>query len=362
MGSIVRVGGALRPHQQKIRGLVGRVVNAMHAKQEWAVLFPNGDHQVLHAKNLQVVDDEEYVAHAIVHSSSGGDSHAPQLRTTKVSMLDSSMIARVLVAPEEEVFTCADQIAMMDKAGEHTAGLLRMLEAGDTLRAVPGHDEVVVPGVSRDTWRLLRHTTSCQEGYVRLSDKHVRPLRSRSSLMERTHHPVAAACRDYNSATTTYSLYTVELQAGVAAKLGATAVATDLSLSFFLHRKAPKFFTMWHHGNPICFKHHINDDRCDVKDIYDMPVWAGFCHVEVHNHFHNWPWRALPPGNLQFSKLWRQIHKRIVQELLRLFAMLARARSDYAFNYYQLQVFKRLSAKDLEGAARYHRRGRGDAF
>ena len=334
VGSIVRVGGALRPHQQKLRGLVGRVLNAMHAKQEWAILFPNGEHQVFHAKNLQVVDDEEYVAHAIVDSSSGGDSHAPQLRTTKVAMLDSSMIARVLVAPEEEVFTCADQIAMMDKAGERTAVLLRMLEARDTLRAVPGHDEVVVPGVG-DTWRLLCHTTSRQEGYVRMCDKHVRPLRSRSSLMKRTHHPKAAVCRYYNSTSTTFSLYTVEIQAGV-------AVAADLSASFFVLREAPKFGAMWPDGNPICFKHHIRDDRCDDVDIYEMPVWAGFCRVQVHNHFNNWPWRALPPGNLQMRKLWRQIRKRVVQELLRLFAMLARARSDYAFNYFQLQVFKRM--------------------
>ena len=230
---------------------------------------------------------------------------------------------------------------MMDKADEDTAVLVRMLGAGDTLRPVPDHDEVITP--SGDTWRLLCHASPRQEGYVRLSDKqgteYVRPLRPRSSPMERTHNPRAAVARYYNSTSNTYSLYTVASQAAVAADLVATAVAVDLDICLFVLRKAPSLFRVWAGGNPIRITDYSTDEAgIEVEVVEQMPLWAGFCHVQL-----NWNGEVqlLPSCPLRLKKWWRWCRKRIVKELLRLFAMLARARSDYAANYADLQQWIR---------------------
>ena len=336
VGSSVRVGDRLSRLKSKFRGLVGRVVEHIPRRvgsriaSRWAVLFPNGDRVVLNESSLQVVDDEELVAHAMVGSISDGDSHAPQLRATSV-------------APSaEEVFTCVAQIAMMDKADEDRAVVVRRLEAGDTLRPVQGHDEVITPG--GDTWRLmLCYADPRQEGYVRLSDKqgkeYVCPLRPRSSRMERTHNPHAAVARYYNSTTNTHSLYILAMQAAVAADQVATAVAEDLEACFFVMREAPSLFRIWAGGSPIRITDYSTDSAgIQVEAVEQMPAWAGFCHVQLH-----WSGevKLLPSCPLRLKKWWRWCQKRIVKELLRLFVMLARARSDYASNYAFLQRWLR---------------------
>ena len=333
MGSKVRVGDTLGRFKTKFRGLVGRVVEHVPRRFgtfKWRVLFPNGDSVVFSTTNLQVVDDEEHVAHAMVGSSSDGDSHVPQLRTTSVAL------------SAEGVFTCVAQIAMMDKADEDTAVVVRRLGAGDTLRPVPGHDEVITPG--GDTWRLMIcHAFPRQEGYVRLSDKqgteYVRPLRPRSSRMERIHNPCAAVIRHYNRTTNTHSLYIVAMQAAVAADRVANTLAVDLQACFFVLREAPSLFRTYAGGNPIRINYPSTDSAdCEVVTIDQMPVWAGFCHVQL-----NWNGgvQLLPSCRLRLNKWWRWIRKRLVRELLRLFVMLARARSDYAANYADLQFWLR---------------------
>ena len=340
VGSIVRVGGRLCPFKRKMRGLVGEVVEHIlkgrAGHHRWAVLFPNGDRVVFSTSSLEVVDDEEHVAHAMVGSISDGDSHAPQLRTTSVAL------------SAEGVFTCVAQIAMMDKAEEDTAVVVRRLGAGDTLWPVPGHDEVITPG--GDTWRLmLCHAFPRQEGYVRLSDKqgaeYVRPLRPRSSRMERIHNPCAAVIRHYNRTTNTHSLYIVAMQAAVAADRVANTLAVDLQACFFVWREAPSLFRTYAGGNPIRINYPSTDSAdCEVVTIDQMPVWAGFCHVQL-----NWNGgvQLLPSCRLRLNKWWRWIRKRLVRELLRLFVMLARARSDYAANYADLQFW-------LRGRGNYH--------
>ena len=334
VGSIVRVGGRLCPFKRKMRGLVGEVVEHIlkgrAGHHRWAVLFPNGDRGVFSTSSLEVVDDEEHVAHAMVGSISDGDSHVPQLRTTSV-------------APSAEgVFTCVAQIAMMDKADEDTAVVVRRLGAGYTLRPVPGHDEVITPG--GDTWRLmLCHAFPRQEGYVRLSDKqgaeYVRPLRPRSSRMERTHNPHAAVARHYNRNTNTHSLYILAMQAAVAADQVATAVAEDLQACFFVMREAPSLFRLYAGGNPIRITDYSTDSAgIQVEAVEQMPAWAGFCHVQL-----SWDGdvQLLPSCPLRLKKWWRWCQKRIVKESLRLLVMLARARSDYAANYADLQSWLR---------------------
>ena len=326
------------------------------------VMFPGGEKRRFYQRDLKVVDPEEHVAHVMVHDDASASSRAQDSRVFKIqedSVTGAMAFASVgafepvgafesvkqrpqLVSTAEEVFSCLDDCdgcPMLDGADLETGRTIRRLWPGDTLRAVPGHEEVVTP--AGDIWRLFSapasRTGPAREGYVQLSDKggkeYVRSLRPRWSPMAKFHRPYAAAARFFNSQSSTQSLYTRTI---------APAAFVQVSVCLYSLRKAPALFRKYVGGNPI----RIHDSIASLESIEEsaretgeyMPAWAGFCYGTKVTNIGLAP---VPPCPLQLKKWWRACRKGIVKECLCLFVMLARARADYAESYATFQHYCR---------------------